>query len=319
MKKLLTILLALFMGFSASAQIERGLIIELDTQLILIGDQINMTVELRSHTADKITFPNLGDTLKKEVEVVSRELPDTSFKDGNLQQRIIRQQLVITSFDSGLYQIDPFVATINGDSAFSQPFMIGVFTFPIDSTNAIMDIKGNIQVPLTFMDYVKAYWHYVAAIYGLGTILLLLYFYFKNYRNKPKEEVVVAPTIPAHDLAMQRIINLEKKRLWQNGKFKEYHVRLSEIIREYLENRYNILALEQTTDEILNDLRPVRLENEIRANLEDLLKLMDLVKFAKFKPLDSENEAVLTWSKQIIAKTKLVEFSTEEMPEEDNS
>ena len=103
---------------------------------------------------------------------------------------------------------------------------------------------------------------------------------------------------------MQRLINLEDKKLWQGGKFKEYHVRLSEIVREYLENRYEILAMEQTTEEILDDLKPIRLDQNVRANLKDLLQLMDLVKFAKMQPTDSENLAVIAWSKNLIEKTK---------------
>ena len=308
----LSILLALFLSISSLAQIQRGLVIDVDTQLILIGDQINLTLELRCDKNDKITFPQILDTLVKNVEVVSRDFPDTTYAGGNLQQQIIKQSLVLTSFDSGVYTINPFAATINGDSAFSQSFMIGVFTYPIDSTNAITDIKGNIEVPLTFMDYVEAYWHYAAGLYGIMAIIMLLYYYFKHKKFKPKEEEIEKiPGIPAHELALQRIINLEDKKMWQSGKFKEYHVRLSEIIREYLENRYNILALEQTTEEILADLKPIRMDAEVRQNLKDLFQLMDLVKFAKQQPSSSENESAMVWSKELIQKTKLIEIAEE--------
>jgi len=307
MKKAALFLFGLMVSLSSIGQIQRGLIIELDTQLILIGDQINMTIEMRSDASDRITFPNLGDTLATNVEIVTREIPDTGYLNDNKNQRIIRQKLTLTSFDTGVYKIKPIAGTINGDSAFTQPFMIGVYTFPIDSTNAITDIKGNITVPLTFSDYVGAYWHYAAAIWGFWIIVFLIWYYFSRIKKKTKEEVISAPTIPAHDLAMQRLLYLEDKKLWQNGKFKDYHVRLSEIVREYLENRYNILALEQTTEEILGDLKPVRIDKEIRENLNDLLQLMDLVKFAKMQPLDSENLAVMNWSKQLIDKTKQIE------------
>lgn len=307
MKKITIFLFVFFVSLASIGQIQRGLIVELDTQLILIGDQINMTLEMRSASSDRVTFPNLGDTLTKNVEIVTRELPDTSFLNGNKDQLVIKQHLTLTSFDTGVYKINPISGTINGDSAFTQAFMIGVYTFPIDSTNAITDIKGNITDPLTFMDYAKAYWHYAGAIWAFWVILFLIWYYFSRIKKKAKEEVISTPSIPTHDLAMQRLLNLEEKKLWQGGKFKDYHVRLSEIVREYLENRYNILALEQTTEEILADLKPVRMDQEIRANLNDLLQLMDLVKFAKMQPLDSENLAVMKWSKQLIDSTKLVE------------
>ena len=62
--------------------------------------------------------------------------------------------------------------------------------------------------------------------------------------------------------------------------------------------------MEQTTEEILDDLKPIRLDQNVRANLKDLLQLMDLVKFAKMQPTDSENLAVISWSKNLIEKTK---------------
>ena len=304
MKRQIILLFILFLALDSVAQIQRGLILSVDTQIILIGEQINMTLELRSASSDEITFPNLGDTLVKNMEIVSRKLPDTLYHNTNKNQRTIRQSLVLTSFDTGIYTIKPLCATINGDSAFSQSFRIGVFTYPIDSTDTIVDIKGNISEPLTFMDYVDAYWHYVAGILAFLLFVFVIWYLFVTRKKKPVEDIVIEPGIPAHLLALQRLINLEDKKLWQGGKFKEYHVRLSEIVREYLENRYEILAMEQTTEEILDDLKPIRLDQNVRANLKDLLQLMDLVKFAKMQPTDSENLAVIAWSKNLIEKTK---------------
>ncbi|MGY8953658.1 MAG: hypothetical protein ACKVJP_09880, partial [Flavobacteriales bacterium] len=104
--------------------------------------------------------------------------PDTLYHNTNKNQRTIRQSLVLTSFDTGIYKIKPLCATINGDSAFSQSFRIGVFTYPIDSTDAIVDIKGNISEPLTFMDYVDAYWHYVAGILAFLLFVFVIWYLF---------------------------------------------------------------------------------------------------------------------------------------------
>jgi len=96
---------------------------------------------------------------------------------------------------------------------------------------------------------------------------------------------------------------LDKQQLWQSGKIKEYQSELSEIIRKYTENRFNFIALELVTDEILKGLKS-RLNTEQLANIRRLLQRADLAKFAKSKPTDSENEESMTLAKQFVNNTK---------------
>ena len=48
---------------------------------------------------------------------------------------------------------------------------------------------------------------------------------------------------------------LEKAKIWQGGNIKKYHTELSEIIRRYTEMRFKVIALELTTDEIIENLK----------------------------------------------------------------
>ena len=50
----------------------------------------------------------------------------------------------------------------------------------------------------------------------------------------------------------KQLEKLKQAQLWQNGKIKAYYSDLSDILRLYIENRYNSPALEMTTDEILS-------------------------------------------------------------------
>lgn len=304
--KLVLIALVAFSLFS-KAQVGRGLIVVPDTQLILIGDRVNLQVILKCDGTDKVQFPTIGDTLTKDLEVVTQSWPDTTVDPNNMRQRIISQNISVTAWDSGVYYIPSLVATINGDSAFSQSFPIQVFTIPIDSTNAITDIKANIEVPLTFWDYLEIYGPYIFGGWAVLAALFLIWYLFIRKKKKKVEYVEPEVRIPAHVLALERLLQLEEKQLWQKGKFKEFHVRLSEILREYLENRYKILALEQTTDEILGDLRPLGVNEEIRNQLREVLLLMDLVKFAKQQPLANENEGALKAIRNVIEQTKKIE------------
>ena len=116
--------------------------------------------------------------------------------------------------------------------------------------------------------------------------------------EKPK------PKIPAHIPALKKLEEIKKLKLWQHEKTKEHHSQISETLRAYIEDRFGTIALEQTTYEIayslkLKDISPNRLEQLI-----EVLKLADLVKFAKEKPLPNENEDSLTKAFEFVNATK---------------
>ena len=128
--------------------------------------------------------------------------------------------------------------------------------------------------------------------------------------EKPK------PTRPAHIIALEKLAKLKEKKLWQSDKVKQYHIELSEVLREYLENRYYVTALEQTTYEILINMRSVQIENEPMEKLKQLLTLSDLVKFAKEQPLATENEMCMQHAYEVVEQTKML---SERIPEADEN
>ena len=83
---------------------------------------------------------------------------------------------------------------------------------------------------------------------------------------------------------------LKEANLWQSGRYKDYYTNLTDIAREYLEGQFDIDAIEMTSEEILDEVKKIRLENNIYNKLQDTLLIADLVKFAKATPNSSENE-----------------------------
>ncbi len=79
---------------------------------------------------------------------------------------------------------------------------------------------------------------------------------------------------------------------------------MSDTLREYLENRYHINALEQTSDEIFAGLRSAQISADAREKLRRTLLLADLVKFAKEKPLPEDNEFSMENAISFIMQTK---------------
>lgn len=307
MRSLIAILSFCFCTVLAVGQ-QKGITAQPDTNIILIGQQIQVDVSVKAKDGDIISLPIFIDSLASKVEIVKQTEWDT-ITTGDWYA--LNKRITVTSWDSGFYPIPPIPAVINADTFGTQPFLIAVADVQVDSTNAIADIKPVVTDPLTFEDYFDAYGKYVLWMW-LGALVIAVIIILILRGRKTKEVIVEAkPVIPAHVIALGRLKHLESEQLWQNNQVKKYHVELSEIVREYIENRFQIAALEQTTEEILHQLRLSELNENQKQDLRKLLMLTDLVKFAKETPLASENEDLMRSAYRLVEETQLVAITPE--------
>ena len=172
----------------------------------------------------------------------------------------------------------------------------------------ISPIKPIIKEPIQLRDFVPYF-------IGLGIILLsaLIYYLFKKYKEKkaaqPVEEIKIV--IPAHKIALDKLYNLDEKKLWQSD-IKGYQSELTYIIREYLENRYKIPALESTTDEIVKSLKNKDIESSHVSEMKNILQVADLVKFAKGKPSINIHQEFMEKAFEFVRDTQEKIIVTEE-------
>lgn len=298
-------------SYSSSAQ-EIKAIAKLDSNSIRIGQQVRLQLSIQYRVDNgkqiKIQWPEIADTIRKEVEVVNQSKIDTVIPDKNNPFQFIQTKtLYITSFDSGYWAIPPFKFRINDDTNgfFTEPLLLSVGTVAVDTSLAIKDIKPPYDESYNFLDWIKDNMY---VVYGtlVAILIVLLVIYIIRYFKKVKPPMVVieVPKIPAHIIALEKLEKLKNEKLWEDGKLKLYHIMLTEIVREYIENRFKIQALEQTTEEILYGFRNVAIDEESGMKLKKLLILADLVKFAKEQPLPNENELSLTNAYDFINGTK---------------
>ncbi len=275
----------------------------IDTTDMLIGDQLPLNVEVSYPDDIRVFWPSWLDTLGR-MEIVSRTELDSLTGGGNITQM---QTLYLTAFDSGAYQIPPlnfyYTSTYSNDtlSKTTNPLDVFVHTVPVDTSQAIKAIKTIQPVPITFREIFP--WILIAVI-----ILAIIggVIYWNDLRKKRKPAILIKkePEIPPHEVALEKLDLLEHKKLWQEGRVKEYYVELTEIIREYLEGRYNIPARESTTEEIIRDLKRKDITAEQMAQLQDLLQRADLTKFAKSRPGPEENRKSLDVSRNFVQMTR---------------
>lgn len=311
MNKLLKIALticSLIAGFSVSAQ-ELTAETKLDTNIILIGDQINLLLEVRNSTEYQVSFPVLEDTLVEGIEILEKSAIDTIAKKGS-DTIVYRQNLVITSFDSGYYALRPFKFLLNNDTSLyieTEPLLLEVRTVPVDMAADIKDVKEPLSLPIS--------WKQIAIYVGIGLLIVLILaaiLIFVIIRKKPEDfkNMVQRKPLPPHEIAYAKLQTLKERKLWQAGMVKEYHSDISEIIREYLEKRYDFNALEQVSDEIITEMRD-RIDEEVLKKLGKILELSDLAKFAKLQPLPDENELSMNYAVQLVDATKPVQLPQE--------
>lgn len=305
----LIMLIVLAIPFTSVAQ-EIKATAKLDSNEIIIGQQVKLqlSIQYRVDNGKRILvlWPEIADTIRKEVEIVSQSKIDTIVDKNDPFLFTQTQTLNITSFDSGYWAIPPF-KFLAGDTngVFTDPLLLQVSTMAVDTTQAIKDIKEPYEQTYNWMDWIKDNMLIVWVILGALMVILIVFLIFKYTRKvKPIMVEVEIPKIPAHIIAFEKLEKLKSENLWQEGKLKLYHSQLTDIIREYIENRFKIQAQEQTTDEILFGFRNISIDDDSKSKLKQVLILADLVKFAKEQPLPTENDMSLSNSYDFINGTK---------------
>ncbi len=283
---------------------------KLDSNEIKIGQQVKLELSIQYRVDNgkriQVLWPKIADTLRKEVEVVSLGKIDTII-DKNDPYLFTQTMIVnVTSFDSGYWAIPPF-KFLAGDTSgiYTDPLLLQVGTVAVDTTRAIKDIKEPYEETYTWIDWIKDNMLVIWSVLGALAVIFIFFLIIKYTRKvEPLMVEVEIPKIPAHIIAFEKLDKLKTENLWQEGKLKLYHSQLTDILREYIENRFKIQALEQTTDEILFGFRRVAIDEESKGKLKQVLILGDLVKFAKEQPLPGENDQSMSNSYDFIHGTK---------------
>lgn len=312
-RNIIILLITLFSCNLAFSQGEILLKVQPDTNIILIGDQIELTVSVEHPKGIHMGIPFLQDYIDQNIEVVESTVPDTLAIISNIVK--LQQKYKLTAFDTGFYQIPPMPFEIhfgnNLDTLFSNPIPIGVLTLQLDTTNNIFDIKSQQEMPFTLAELLKSKW---LLLWIAALIIAVLVVIIIKLRKKPEGfKIISKPQIPAHVVAIKELDALKAKKLWQQNEVKEYYSRLTNIIRNYIELRFHIKALEQTSSEILSEFEKLKtIDGKQVEHLSQLLALADLVKFAKGTALPDENERNMESAYEFVKNTKASPETQEE-------
>ncbi len=275
-----------------------------DSSKVEIGDHLNMKLVVNAKPGILVDFPTFpGDSIGK-IDIVKKDKIDTANLAGNT---LYSQNITISAYEEGRYFFNPmkiyFLNKATGvvDSVYTNDWELTVTTLPVDTSKPIKAIKAPLKVDYKLNEF--TWW-----IIGLIVLIVALaigYLLYRKYKNKPAPVVArPRPKEPAHIWANKELKKLQQEKLWQSDQVKQYHSRLTDILRSYLEFRFNYYALEATTEEIMKEVYTYDVGMDAGARLREILTLADFVKFAKMNPAPDQNTRSIQDAYAFIEMTK---------------
>lgn len=284
---------------------------------ILIGDQLEYGFCLTGVADDtQLLLSQVNGMLDEDVELVRDWKVDTlSTKKAGKSLPVLRDlkaSVVLTSFEDGIYELPALAAVTSSadgstDTLVFDPKFIDVKDVQIDTaTFVVHEIKGQIRYPVTVREVLPWVAEALAGLALIAGIIILVVWLVrrrKHTENRQKE--------PAHIVALRKLDALRGDRLWAPEKQKLFYSGVTDALREYIDSRYSISAMEMTTAEIMDALKGSNLTPEMYAQLQNLFERADFVKFAKHVASEEENASVVPMAVHFVTETYQKEIENE--------
>lgn len=258
---------------------------QLDSTTIMLGDQTVLAIEPAT------IYPTLEELTGNDIVAVSQWIDSTN---GNFCT-------ALTSFEEGEHWLHVGVDSV----------LITVKDVPnVDTTNTnIRDIANILRQPYTFGEIAKV----VGIVLGiLALVAAIIFVVIRLRQHKPLIAIPQTPPLPADVRALDALEALRQQQLWQQGRVKEYHTQLTDIVRNYLEETYSIPSTEMTSDQTLDAFHGCSAyTEEASSQLQQMLQTADMVKFAKSQPQPYQHDLSMT---QAVNFVKLTAPKQEEQP-----
>lgn len=299
---------------SAQANVQ----IQVNKKQITIGEWVEVNIQLENITpTDKIFWPTWTDSLIQNSNAgVSFEIveafPVDTVNENNAFT--LSQRLVISAYDSGIavfpsQQIEVLNANNASQILTTHSFQMPTVTVLVDTTKEVMPIKDIITVEMTWKDYLD----YILIGGLVLVVLLVLAWYFLKKRKKQPEAILAPIILKSLEEEMRELFSaLLDKRYMEQGEAKLFYSELSSILRIYLYKRYGINAMEMTTKETIAAMRKRGIGSIEQQQLQHILKMSDLVKFAKGEATIEHMKMIFDAGQQFIHDTLPKEITTDE-------
>jgi hypothetical protein len=207
---------------------------------------------------------------------------------------------VLVPWDEGSYQLADQKVNINDADVTLPGTELNARLVVQKEGGKIYDIEETYtdlpEEPSVLVSVLKKWGWAVLSIIGL---IAFLFWLFRRKKETPNEEILLT----LKQKALQLILQLEQKRLWEKNELKEHYSELSFILRHYLSERFGINLLEKTTIEAQLILKHYGLSEKLLSEIGIILSGSDMVKFAKSAPEEKLIRANLDDCRSIVERT----------------
>ena len=251
-----------------------------------------LRLEVECAEADSIDFPNVNDGLGEFAVTQVKTLPARLLEGGRV---VHGREYELQPFLPAEYEVPALTIVSNGtDKITTDPFKVSVGSVLEDPQSTdLREITDPVDMPVPWWWWVLATLVACAALAALGW-----------WWRRRRQAQSVPRIVPAHEAALAKLDALLGENLLADGYLKLFYLRLSDIVRHYIEDRFGLRAPEQTTDEFLAGLSNAP---EIRGDHQQLLRRFlrqaDMVKFAKFEPGTDETGSMVEVARRFIQQT----------------
>ena len=309
MKKFLkhiTLCLVLLLPMTASAARSNIKISKasLKSSTIVMGDTTTLHVEV---VLPKTTVSMFGlemkDSLSSKVELGDLVKGDTIEVDQS-HVRIVNDWIV-QAYDSGKWEINPVFALSADTIRYDKALELNVKVVKVDEKGDIKDFAPIIDPNRKLLDYVPSWmsdywWAWLLLLIAIAALVV----YLKWWRKGKNPFKIEKKRKPAYEEAVERLQLLKAQQLWQKGQEKDYYTGLTDILREYIDRRFGINAVEMTSTQIMESLKNNPETKLVNDQLNEILAIADFVKFAGQHPLADDNERSFQRAENFVESTK---------------
>lgn len=277
----------------------------LDSVYIVMGQVTPLHVSIVQDAGAQINPLQIPDMIMPGVEKHSQTVPDTTDLGNNRLE--IKQDIVLQSFDSGVYMLPPLQLVQGGETIKSNQVVLKVVPVDVDTMKTVHDYAGVADVERNWLDYLPDWLldYGIFIIIGLALIALAIFLYLRYFKGDRRAKAKKKAE-PPYDVAMRELHRLDSEKLPERGEEKEFYTRLTEILRVYLSKRFGINAMEMTSSQILDAISKNEETRPSEQLIQQILEIADFVKFAKMRPLPTDNVASFTSALNFVENTKPV-------------
>ncbi len=267
-----------------------------------VGDKILYTVGLTVPEEATVSWPpiaqRLGDFRVRDLGQQTSE----KIEDG---RRKISRLYELRLYETGARYIPSMTVVLRNENGKTAEIETGEIAVNVVSVldKAAKDIK-DIKPPLSLTYFPASFFFW----FGLGCAAIAAAAVWLLRRRTRK--IVHEPPPPPHVKAYEELRRILAMDLIAKGKTKEFYIRISDVVRRYIERRFKLRAPDMTTEEFLEEARASgMLDPRARTLVGDFLEQCDMVKFAKYGPTDGEIDGAYRSAKRFVDETKLVDSS----------